>query len=124
MARLKICPTPGDIVIIAFFLLTSFAGILFIWRKPQYAESCLVQSNAGVIVVSLPRDTMLVVAGPVGKTLVEIKGRRVRVTSSDCRNKLCIRMGFIERAGQTVVCVPNRVVLWLKGKGGFDGVTR
>ncbi|MEO0069568.1 MAG: NusG domain II-containing protein, partial [candidate division WOR-3 bacterium] len=113
--------TPGDTVLITFFLLAGCAGILFIWRQPHPAESCIVQSTDGVAVVSLPRDTILVLAGPVGKTLVEIKGRRARVKSSDCRNKLCMRMGFIDRAGQTVVCVPNRVVLWLKGKGDFDG---
>ncbi len=74
--------------------------------------------------IFLPKDTTLILRGPVGKTKVEVKGRRVRVKESDCKNKLCIRMGWIDYAGQTIVCASNRVVIWLEGKGGVDGVTR
>lgn len=106
------------------FFLASCAGLFLLWRKSNDAQSCIVQSAKGVVVISLPKDTSLLLKGPVGKTLVEIKGRRVRVRDSDCRNKLCIRMGSIDQTGQIIICVPNWVVIWLKGKGGFDGVTR
>jgi len=62
--------------------------------------------------------------GPVGRTTVVIDGRRVRVAQSDCRNQICVHAGVKTRTGSVIVCVPNRVVVQLIGRGGLDGITR
>ncbi len=51
------------------------------------------------------------IEGVNGLTVVEIRDQRVRVISSACPDKLCIHSGWIDRPGQMLVCLPNRVVV-------------
>jgi len=46
------------------------------------------------------------------------------VESSDCPQKLCVKMGKIDRAGEAVWCVPNCVGIRIEGGTGVDAVTR
>lgn len=53
-------------------------------------------------------------AGPLGATVVEVEGRRVRVKTSPCPNKCCVRRGWLAAPGETAVCLPNRVAVRLE----------
>ena len=50
------------------------------------------------------------VPGPLGITVVELDGLRARVISSPCPDKICIKMGWLERPGDYAACLPNRVL--------------
>jgi hypothetical protein len=63
--------------------------------------------------------------GPLGETVVEIHGGAVRVLSSPCAEKLCVRSGAISRPGQWLACLPNRVFIEVQGGSaeGFDALS-
>ena len=47
----------------------------------------------------------------------------VRVAESDCPGQDCVHTGVITRAGQSIVCLPEQVVVQLSGGGsGPDAV--
>ena len=49
----------------------------------------------------------------------------VRVASADCPDKLCVKTGEIRHPGESIACVPNRVVVVLRDSGSkdrYDGV--
>lgn len=46
---------------------------------------------------------------------IEIRNRTVAVHSSDCPDKRCVRAGTISRAGEMLICLPNRLVITLTG---------
>ena len=47
----------------------------------------------------------------------------VRVSESDCPGQDCVHTGVITRAGQSIVCLPEQVVVQLSGGGdGPDAV--
>ena len=65
------------------------------------------------------------VEGPLGTTRVLIKDGKARVLDSPCRDKICIKMGTLSRPGEEAVCLPNRVIVQMKGeRRGVDGVSR
>lgn len=47
----------------------------------------------------------------------EIKNGKVSMISAQCPDQLCRRQGPIHRQGETIVCLPNKVVLEIKGSG-------
>ena len=55
--------------------------------------------------------------------IVEIKGGEVSVTGASCRNQVCVRHGSISKAGESIVCLPNRLVVTIEGGSGYDTVT-
>ena len=38
-----------------------------------------------------------------------------RYTQSPCRNQYCVHQGWLSRAGQVAVCLPNQISLELLG---------
>lgn len=65
------------------------------------------------------------VQGPLGVSSYEVSGGRIRMKHSPCPNQTCVRMGKIDRPGDMIVCVPNRVVIRIvkTGDADLDGVT-
>ena len=47
---------------------------------------------------------------------MEILKGKVRVIEADCPDELDVKQGFIENVGQVIVCLPNRVVVEIKGE--------
>jgi hypothetical protein len=75
---------------------------------------------------SLMEDQRFSVDGPLGKTDIQIKDKRVRVVDSPCNKKICVHTGWIDRSYQTIICAPNHVVIrLLRGddKDKLDAVT-
>jgi hypothetical protein len=78
------------------------------------------------LVYNLPLagDRDLRVSGPLGETLIRIEEGAVRVISSPCANKTCIRMGAASHVHDLIACVPNRVVIKIVGEeeqgSGYD----
>lgn len=67
----------------------------------------------------------LVVRGYQGESRLEVDGVRVRMVDSACPDKLCVRTGWISRPGESIVCLPNRVVIEVVGeREGPDVVSR
>ena len=51
-----------------------------------------------------------------GYTLhIAAAGGAVSVTDSDCPTRDCVHTGAISRAGQSIVCLPAQVVVYLEG---------
>jgi hypothetical protein len=55
------------------------------------------------------------VQGPLGDTVLEIKGGQARVISSPCLNQTCVAAGAIHRRGAFIACLPNRVMVSVEG---------
>jgi hypothetical protein len=70
-------------------------------------------------------DRVLSVEGPMGVTRIVIEDGKAWVEDSPCRDKICVRMGKISRPGDEAVCLPNRVIVQMRGgRGSVDAVSR
>jgi hypothetical protein len=113
----------------AFILLVLGLGTLFFTRLNLRSEPgtsvriILEDHDAGTY--SLAKDTVVTVNGALGKTVVNIMGGAVWISSAPCPQQTCVHQGKIRLTGQIVVCVPNRVCVEIKGSGApdVDGIT-
>ncbi len=51
-----------------------------------------------------------------GRMHIQVSHGKVRVLDSDCLQHICTHTGWIQRAGQSIVCVPNRVLIEIRSK--------
>lgn len=75
----------------------------------------LTAGNAQAKNFSLSRDTVFAVAGPIGKTEVSIHKGQVWISDASCPRQICRHQGKIRLNGQILVCMPNRLVIEIKG---------
>ena len=47
--------------------------------------------------------------------IVSIAKDGVRVIEASCSDKLCIKQGRIDNPGQSIVCLPNKLVIKILG---------
>lgn len=91
-------------------------ALLLANRNGEYA----VVSVDGVEVASFPlnSDTVYEIEGYNGghNTLI-IKDGKAHLEDSSCPDHLCEHMGRIDREGQSIICLPNRVVVEIQESG-------
>ncbi|MCP3890292.1 MAG: NusG domain II-containing protein [Desulfobulbaceae bacterium] len=57
--------------------------------------------------------------------VLEVRDGRVRIASSDCKQQLCVRHGWIEQPREAVFCLPNHIAVELSGDGAeYDAISR
>lgn len=44
-----------------------------------------------------------------------IKDGYVQMTYSDCKNQICVKKGRINETNQSIVCLPNKIVITIEG---------
>ena len=66
-----------------------------------------------------------IVQDGVTTNVLTIRDGRADMTEADCPDKLCISQGKISRSGQTIICLPNKTMVTIKGgKSEYDGVAQ
>jgi len=111
----------NDILLIALVLVAALATWVFTRMLPRQAAGQALVSQNGAQIAGFPldRETTFTVTGDAGQiNMIGISGGRARMLSANCPDQLCVRQGEIWRTGQTVVCLPGRVVITLTGASG------
>ena len=119
--------TTGDKILLIVILFLSIFSIVLLQNYRQPGEIVVIKTaNQIQHQLNLSENKELTVIGPVGKTCIQIKDKKVRVTHSDCPQKICEKTGWINKTDEFIVCVPNKVVISINGKGSkfFDVITQ
>ena len=69
-----------------------------------------------VILSALNEEKTVTIDGSYHLTIA-LTEEGVQVTESDCPTQDCVRTGTISRPGQSIVCLPEQVVVRLDGEG-------
>ncbi len=117
----------NDILLVAALLLVALAawGLLRLTRA-RGAEAVVTVDGATVAALPLSEDAVLTVGEGQGfSNVIEVSGGRVRVRDADCPDRLCVRTGWVSRDGESVVCLPHKLVVTVRGgEAGPDAVSR
>lgn len=54
------------------------------------------------------------IASAYGKNIIVIEKGSARVSGADCPDLICVGMGEISRDGETICCLPHRLILAVK----------
>jgi hypothetical protein len=116
---------PIDAVVVVLALCgTVYAGVA-VYGGAKTEARVSVKSAGRMWVFPLDAEETVIAPGPLGDTVVEIRGGKARILSSPCANQTCIAGGHIRSHGQWVACLPNGVFLSIEGgeNGGLDAAT-
>lgn len=115
-------PRRWDIIIVVSLLavaLLGYAGVR-IYGAVNTADNVKITSPEGVVYLPLDKDTSYTVTTDLGYNTIVIENHTVRIDSSDCKNQICVNEGAIDTPGQTIVCLPHKVVVQIVDASGSD----
>ena len=112
-----------DIVIIVLLLIISFTPHLIFFKTSQKSS----KNNYAIIKVDgkihkkidlskVKKSEKVNLNLPNGKnnTLL-IKNNNIEMKSANCNDALCVKQGNISKVGQTIICLPHKLIIEIKG---------
>ncbi len=111
----------NDFVLAACFLLAAGVFALFLYRgdgtDAAGKEIVISVSGREIKRFSLQEDRKITIDGRAsGKNTIVAEGGKVWVEEANCPDLLCKKQGAVSRAGESIVCLPNQVVVEIQGK--------
>ena len=90
---------------------------LLLWLLPRALGFFSVQGEKQVRIYDLQEEQTIEIND---SNLCRIQDGEVNMTEADCPDKLCMHQGPISISGETIVCLPNKVVIEIVGKDEKD----
>ncbi len=114
--RIKTALKRGDLYLIGGCLLAALilCGLWLLLRRDG-GTVIVEQDGLETARYALHKDRTVKIEGEEGYNLLIIEGGEVWLLEADCPNQLCVKMGKIRSAGQSIVCLPHRLVVRIVG---------
>ncbi len=129
---------PADYIIISLMVIAGLAGLWYNVQRGglmQHKYAVIYVDNQIVAELSLGDSDRFQYTFPFGESgqyqaVIEVEGGRVRIQemgSDLCPKGICAHTGWIVHSYESIVCLPNRIMIVFR-EGGFtedivDGVT-
>lgn len=104
----------NDFILIGIILLLafSFLGYQFLKGKDDSAEVLVTVDGKAYGTYDLASDQTVDINGT--NTLV-IQDGQADMKDADCPDKLCVHQKAISRDGESIICLPNKIVVTIEG---------
>lgn len=116
----------ADIVLAVILIITGLAiSYILSFGKTSGDELEITVNGDKFGSYSLSEDRDIAVEQNSHINKITIKSGKVSMSFSDCKNQDCVKQHDINKTGETIVCLPNKVVLEIKGgKAEFDSIAK
>lgn len=109
-----------DIIVISAILVSALLFLLFMTIFKKDGAVVAVEIN-GEVVAEYPLDKDGVFPLNGGTNVLVIENGAAYLSYSSCPDHVCENTGKIRHVGETIVCLPNRVTVTVKGDVSDDG---
>ncbi|HSR01396.1 MAG TPA: NusG domain II-containing protein [Methylophilaceae bacterium] len=109
-------PLIGDCIVMIGSLLVVILLFQTLWTNSPASRLQVRMGNKIIGTYDLNQNKELHIDGPLGESQISISQGKVRFKQSPCNNQYCVHQGWLNRAGQVAVCLPNQVSIQLIGE--------
>ena len=115
----------ADIILIA--VTVAIAGILLVFLYGvNNSTGAYVQIEIdGIVLETLPLDTdtaFEIITEGGGENLLVIENGNAKVTEANCPDGICKNHAKIHRNGESIICLPHRVVITVVNEADANGI--
>ena len=104
-----------------FVILTVLCLAFGIWLYPLFStkgDSATISQNGSSRTIPLAKDAEIA----LDRASVLVSNGKICIAQADCPDQVCVKTGSISRAGESIVCVPNKITITINGKSNIDAV--
>jgi hypothetical protein len=123
----KICKVSiYDKLLIGLILLFAVGSFLSFKTSQLKTKKCFVYHDGSLLEeIDLKKDGIKELHVTEGRMKLEVSKGRIRVLQSSCPRGLCIQVGWISTGRMPIVCVPNKILIEIKGSDSqYDAVSQ
>ena len=107
------------LLIVVVLLIVIF--LIFIPKKT--GNLALVRyKNEVILTIDLRKNGFYEVEGTLGNVKIIVENGRIKVSDENSVRHLCSKQGFISKTYESIICLPNEIVITIEGEEEFDAV--
>ena len=107
----------ADILLAAVPIVCALALLAFLHcTRTDGAVAVVTVEGRETARYALDRDTETEIEGVGGTNHLVITNGTVGMTNADCPDKLCVKQGSIRYDGESIVCLPHKVVVTIESE--------
>lgn len=105
--------TGTDVVILILLVVAGITGYIAFKRSMKHGGNVNVRVDGKLVrTVSLDDDGEYRIDGSdSGYNILVVKNGSAYVKEADCPDRLCVKQGKVSGEGETVICLPHKVVI-------------
>lgn len=109
------------LIVAALCIAATIWGILFLF--PQQGNTVVIRLGNSVYgTYSLTQNSVITIDQEGVHNIVCIEDAQVYMKESNCAGQQCIAQGKISHSGESIVCLPNQIIIEITGEEGYDAV--
>jgi hypothetical protein len=106
----------SDYLLVFFILAFSFASIYFHLQRGSMdsvdsAKALVTEDQKQIAELDLNQDQKVDLKTINNPVTLEIRQKKIRMLHSRCPKHICMNTGWISRKGQTIICLPNKIII-------------
>lgn len=115
----------SDIILLAILIIMSLSLIIILKLNKTDSKVAKVYYNSDlVLTIDLSYDKVYEVDGYNGKVVLKVKNSKIKVLEEKSPIHLCSKQGYIKNSYETIVCLPNKIVIEIDDSKTLDSVVK
>lgn len=101
----------GDYIIIGAIAVAFVLSIVLLFSFSKQGSRVVIKQNNEIVYdQSINVDNLV----DIKTNTVIIKDKTVYISYASCKNQICVNTGKISKKGESIVCLPNKVIVEIK----------
>lgn len=101
----------GDFIIIVAVVVMAALSVFMVFSFSKQGSRVVIKQNNEVVYnQSINNNNTF----DTGTNVIVIKNGVVFVDNATCKNQICVNTGEISKKGESIVCLPNKVIVEIK----------
>ena len=115
----------NDLILIIAIVLISGVFILINKINSKKGNIAKVYYDSKLIkTIDLSINKEYTVKGYNGDVLIKVKDNKIKVVEEKSPKHLCSKQGYISKSYETIICLPNKIVIEIEDNINIDTVVR
>jgi len=115
----------GDYFIVLLLIMAGLAWFIrdYVWSNTGNNMAVIEVNGQHYEKLSLNEDTKFKINFPDNKYIeLTVENEEIWISEEtvDCPEKICVKTGKISRPGESIVCLPNKTVIYIEGSLNND----
>ncbi|MBP1744583.1 MAG: hypothetical protein H6Q58_1561 [Firmicutes bacterium] len=107
-------------IVIALIVVISSIGVLVFMNMSGSSHHIAEIKQDGKVIRTIDLDQVesseeIRIAYEDEYNIIRVEKGRIRIIDSDCPDKLCVKTGWITEPGQSVICLPHKLIIKIQG---------